>query len=70
MHWIRMNGVEGEFIILLNEEMADFSQPVKVFINEEEYEFTIIPDSRVLEETTAVRGDPNYQFEAEITFQE
>ena len=67
---IRTKGVQGEFSILLNEEMADFSQPVKVFINEEEYEFTIIPDSRVLEETTAVRGDPNYQFEAEITFQE
>ena len=62
--------MEGEFSILLNEEMIDFSQPVRLFLNEEEHELTIIPDKRVLWETTFGRGDPYYQFEAEITFHE
>jgi len=67
---IRTTGVEGEFSILLNEEMVDFSQPDRLFLNEEERELTIIPDLRVLWETTFGRGDPCYQFEAEIKFYE
>ena len=65
---IQTKGVEGEFSILLNEKMVDFSQPVQLILNGDEYELNIIPDSRLLQETTESRGDPNYQFEAEITF--
>ena len=60
------NGVDGEFSILLNEKMVDFSQPVTIVVNNEEKVLNLVPDWRVLMETTALRGDPNYQFEAEV----
>ncbi len=61
-------GVSGEFGILLNEQMIDFSQPVTVTLNEAEHVFNPIPDRTVLTAATADRGDPFYQFESYIVF--
>lgn len=63
---VETDGVEGEFSILLNEEMVDFSRLVILSVNDEETVLDLTPDRRVLMETTTQRGDPNYQFEAEV----
>ena len=60
--------VEGDFEVLLNEEMVDFANPVAFVVNGEETSLRLTPDSRVLAQTTAERGDPNYQFVAAVTF--
>ncbi len=62
--------VNGPFGVLLNEKMIDFSKPVVFSVNGEETVRRVTPDRRVLEETTAERGDPNYQFEAKVMFGE
>ena len=66
---IQTTGVEGEFSILLNEKMVDFSEPVTILVNEEETVLDLTPSWKTLMETTTLRGDPNYQFEAEIVIQ-
>ena len=48
--------------------MIDFDRPVLFSVNGEEIALKVIPDQEVLTKTTAERGDPNYQFEAEITY--
>lgn len=63
---VQADGVEEEFSILLNEQMVNFSQPVTIVINDVQTQLDIVPDWRVLMQTTSLRGDPNYQFEAEI----
>lgn len=60
--------MNGPFSLLLNEEMVDFSQPVRLVVNGDVTELSVTPDRRVLFETTYDRGDPCYQFEAEIHF--
>ena len=66
---ITAQDVNGRFGILLNEQMIDFSKPVTFSVNGEETVMNVIPDRKVLEETTAERGDPNFQFEARIMFE-
>ena len=66
---IQTTGVEGEFSILLNEKMVAFTEPVTILVNEEETVLDLTPDWKTLMETTTKRGDPNYQFEAEIVIQ-
>ena len=63
---IQTQDVNGEFGILLNEEMIDFSQPVTVTVNEADYVFNPVPDRTLLTATTADRGDRSYQFEAYV----
>lgn len=65
---IEADDVNGEFSILLNEYMVDFSQPVTFVVNGEETTLTLTPDMAVLAATTEDRGDPWYQFEAMVTF--
>ena len=65
---IEADDVNGEFSILLNEYMVDFSRPVTFIINEEETTLNLTPDMAVLAATTEDRGDPWYQFEAMVTF--
>ena len=60
--------VEGDFSILLNEDMIDFTRPVDFYVDDELLSLTIKPDSELIEKTTAERGDPNYQFEAELYY--
>ena len=67
---ISTEGVGGEFSILLNEQMVDFEKPVVFSVNGAEIAVQVNPDRAVLEKTTAERGDPNYQFEAEIPYAE
>ena len=62
--------VNGEFSILLNEQMVDFEKPIAFIVNGAEITVKVNPDRAVLEKTTAERGDPNYQFEAEIAYAE
>ena len=65
---IEAEDVNGEFSIMLNEYMVDFSRPVTFIINEEETTLNLTPDMAVLAATTEDRGDPWYQFEAMVTF--
>jgi hypothetical protein len=65
---IEAEEVNGEFSIMLNEYMVDFSRPVTFIINEEETTLNLTPDMAVLAATTEDRGDPWYQFEAMVTF--
>ena len=60
--------VNGEFSVLLNERMIDFARPVTFVVDGAEHVLTLTPDRKILEETTVERGDPNYQFEARVTF--
>ncbi len=63
---LRAEGLNGDFCVLLNEKMVDFDRPIVFDANGETIEMTVMPSRTVLEETTAERGDPNYQFEARI----
>jgi len=65
---INAQGLNGPFSLLLNEEMVDFSQPIGLIVNGEATVVSVTPDRQVLFETTYDRGDPCYQFEAEIHF--
>ena len=65
---IEAEDVNGEFSIMLNEYMVDFSRPVTFIINEEETTLNLTPDMAVLAATTEDRGDPWYQFAAMVTF--
>ena len=67
---LQTEDLEGDFSILLNEEMVDFTRPVTFILNEKTAELSLTPSRTVLEETTAERGDPNYQFEAEVKYSE
>lgn len=58
--------LNGTFCLLLNEEMVDFSQPIQLNVNGTITKLSVMPDRRVLQKTTYDRGDPYYQFEAEI----
>ena len=65
---IETQDVNGEFSMFLNEYMVDFTQPVTFTVNGAEYTFDLDPNYAILEATTYDRGDPNYQFEAMVTF--
>ncbi len=65
---LTVQDVSGPFGVLLNEQMIDFSKPVTFSVNGEETVMNVLPDRKVLEETTAERGDPNFQFEARVIF--
>ena len=64
---VETEGLNGDFRILLNEEMVDFGKPLTVRVNGVESTVTAVPSRTLLEETTAERGDPNYQFESMIS---
>ena len=65
---IKTEALSGDFSILLNEDMVDFSKPVTFVVDGTEVSRTITPSLDVLKETTAERGDPNYQFFAEVSY--
>ena len=60
--------VNGDFGMLLNERMVDFSRPVTFNVDGKETTLTLTPDKTLLTRTTQDRGDPEYQFEAGVTF--
>ena len=60
--------VDGDFSILLNEDMIDFTRPVDFYVDDELLSLNVKPDLELIEKTTAERGDPNYQFEAELYY--
>ena len=64
---IRTENLNGPYSVLLNEEMVDFARPVTFVVDGKSVTMEVVPLMSVLEETTAERGDPNYQFEAEIS---
>ena len=65
---ITTEALSGDFSMLLNEDMVDFSRPVTVVVDGSEVSKTVTPSLDVLRETTAERGDPNYQFFAEVSY--
>ena len=61
--------LEGDFMIMFNEDMIDFSQPVRFEIADQGVlEVMLIPEQSWLEFTTFDRGDRNYQFEAAVSY--
>ena len=67
---LQTEGLKGDFSILLNEQMVDFDLPVTFEADGEIIQALVTPGRTVLEETTRERGDPNYQFEARISWTE
>ena len=67
---IKAEGLNGDFSILLNEDMIDFDKEVTFDINGKSVTMKLEPSQVKLEETTIERCDPNYQFEAEISYLE
>lgn len=65
---IETDSLSGDFSVLLNEDMVDFSKPVVFVVDGKEIPMTVTPSLDVLRETTAERGDPNYQFFAEVSY--
>jgi len=55
--------------ILLSSRMLDLSKPVNVKIQDKQYAVTRTPNLRMLVQTLADRGDPNYMFEADIVIE-
>ncbi|MBQ6518610.1 MAG: alpha/beta hydrolase [Anaerolineaceae bacterium] len=61
--------LEGDFSICFNEDMIDFSEPVHFEIADKgEIDVMLIPEESWLVFTTLDRGDPNYQFEAAVSY--
>ena len=61
--------LDGDFKIYFNEDMIDFSQPVHFEIADRgELDVMLIPEESWLTFTTSDRGDPNYQFEAAVSY--
>ena len=65
---IETEDLSGDFSVLLNEEMVDFTKPVTFVVNGKEISRTVTASLDILKETTAERGDPNYQFFAEVGY--
>ena len=65
---LETNEVDGDFSVLLNEEMIDFSKPVTFMLDDAVVTANVIPDKTILKETTEERGDPNYQFESKVSY--
>ena len=60
---------EGDFTICFNEDMIDFTEPVHFMIEDlGEIDVLLIPEEAWLSVTTEDRGDPNFQFEAAVTY--
>lgn len=60
--------VNGEVTFLLGNDMLDLFEPVNVDFLGAAHALTVEPSMELLYETTAERGDPNYQFAAKISF--
>ena len=65
---IETDSVSGDFSVLLNEDMVNFSKPVVFVVDGTEVQMKVTPSLDVLRKTTAERGDPNYQFFAEVSY--
>lgn len=61
--------VQGEFKILINEDMLNVFAPVTVNYPNRSETISLRPDMDIIRRTTSERGDRNYQFCAEITVQ-
>ena len=55
------------FTLLLNDDMLDLDQPVRIVTPKGETTVTVERSAEVLAATTKERGDKNYQFSAEVT---
>ena len=65
---IETYGLVGDFSILLNSDMVDLSKPVTFKVGGKTVTKKLSQDRKLLEETAAERGDPNYMFEAEVKY--
>ena len=60
---------DGDFRILFNEDMIDFSEPVHFELpNLGELDVMLVPEEYWLSYTTFDRGDPYFQFEAAVSY--
>ena len=59
----------GDFQIMFNEDMIDFEEPVHFVLPEGELDVQLHPEYEWLNFTTMDRCDPNYQFEAAVSYQ-
>lgn len=66
---IESTTANGDFELLINEEMLDVFQPITVETPKGTFEVTVEPSLDMLRETTAERGDSNYQFLASLSYE-
>ena len=66
---IRTEDFSGDFQIMFNEDMIDFEEPVLFKLPEGEVLVRVHPEYEWLNFTTNDRKDPNYQFEAAVSYQ-
>lgn len=66
---IRTENFSGDFQIMFNEDMIDFEEPVLFKLPEGEVLVRVHPEYEWLNFTTNDRKDPNYQFEAAVSYQ-
>lgn len=67
---VESNTVQGDVSILLNDRMMDFSKPITIMTEKGTFEVEPDIDLEVLAETTAERGDPDYQFLMRVSLAE
>lgn len=67
--FIDVNDLEGDFWILFNEDMIDFNKPVHFELENGSVDAELVPEMSWLEFTTQDRSDPNFQFEAAVSYQ-
>ena len=65
---IKTEELNGDFEILFNEEMVDFSRPLSFTLDGKTVVLQLQADKALLAETTLDRGDPRYQFEASVKY--
>lgn len=64
---VETQGFAGTLTLLLQEEMLDLFAPIALQVDGTTATVSVQPDQALLTETTADRGDPNYQFVAAVT---
>lgn len=67
--YIGTEDFEGDFTILFNEDMINFDEPVHFVLDDGEVDVKLTPEMSWLEFTTKDRMDPNFQFEAGVSYQ-
>ncbi len=65
---IKTENLSGDFSVLLNDDMVDFSKPVTFVVDGESVSRKVEPSLAVLRQTTFELGDPNWQFLAEVSY--
>lgn len=67
---IESTTANGDFEILINNDMLDVFSPITIETPKGTFVIAVEPSLRMLRETTAERGDQNYQFLASVSYED